>query len=346
MASAKLARSPADHLASDRRAALRLAQEAGKRRTERLLKRAQRDLERRLSKVRPGAEGSFTAVQARATLMQVRRTLAELAGGLRDVLVDQAGEVAGESAGAVLGHLAAMEEHRRGVTAPLPIDAARMMDRAAKGARASVLRRIASDEGHRGRPGILARYGKAQVGHFERILQVGMVARKSWVEMREDLQEASPFLKQAPAFWAHRIVRTEIMKSHNASAHETIAAAAEEIDGMLKVWVETFDERTGADSFSQHGQLRRPDEAFESWYGAVDYPPNRPNDRAVVVAHRMSWPLPKSFAWRSPGEILQRWRAEGRKGAPPDRPLMTTVPLDQIGAARGRRALPDGGDEG
>jgi hypothetical protein len=100
---------------------------------------------------------------------------------------------------------------------------------------------------------------------------------------------------------------------------------------VTKILCATFDSRTGSDSFAVHGQIRRPDEAFAWWEGLYQHPPNRPNDREIVLSHRTSWPIPAELAWRSDSEVAARWALEGRKGAPPPRPKMTTVPLDRFG---------------
>jgi hypothetical protein len=121
------------------------------------------------------------------------------------------------------------------------------------------------------------------------------------------------------------------MAAFNKAGLETIIEANEDLGDMVKIIVATFDERTAADSYATHGQIRRPQELFETWYGSMMHPPDRPNDRGSTVPHRISWPLPKSLAWKSTGDIAKRWKAEKRKGSPPDRPTMTTVPLKQFG---------------
>jgi hypothetical protein len=51
------------------------------------------------------------------------------------------------------------------------------------------------------------------------------------------------------------------------------------------------------------------------------------NDREVVVPHRIHWPVPATLKPRGDGEVAARWSAEGRKGSPPARPLMSTVDM-------------------
>lgn len=324
--------SPQEVLEVNRRNAIRSAEESGVAETRRILRTAERDLSERLRSAIAGpGDASFTAAQLRSTLAQVRQTLADLAPGLADTILSVGADAADDAAQGTAEYLQALDKQFRGVgSQPLALKEASMLDAAREGARGSILHRLSGEPGAPGR-GILARYGASVVGHFETQLRVGLVAKRSWADVRASLIEKSPFLQQAPAHWAERIVRTEIMGAHNRAHWETIREADEQLGDMVKILCATFDDRTGSDSFAVHGQIRKPEQAFESWFGLYQHPPNRPNDREVVVPHRTSWPLPRALAWRSGGEISARWRAEKRKGAPPERPNMTTVPLKSFG---------------
>jgi hypothetical protein len=217
------------------------------------------------------------------------------------------------------------ERHFRGVSQGLQLDEAAMFESAVSGTKTSILSRIAGDPDHPARPGVLARYGTTVIGHFERELQQRFLAKTPWDEVKDRLVASSPFLQGAPAHWAERIVRTEVMNASNRSAWESIRNADEQLGDACKILSCGIDFRTGADSIAVHGQIRKVEEAFESWFGAFQHPPDRPNDRATVVPHRVSWPIPDYLAPRSDGEVASRWRQEGRKGSPPARPLMSTI---------------------
>lgn len=122
------------------------------------------------------------------------------------------------------------------------------------------------------------------------------------------------------------------MYAHNRAGYEATAEINQQTGGaMIRILCATFDDRTAADSYAVHGQIRRMNESFHSWFGAYMTPPNRPNDREIIVPHFMEWPIPDELKWKTDGEVLARWLYEGRKGAVPPRPKMTTVPLDMIG---------------
>lgn len=174
--------------------------------------------------------------------------------------------------------------------------------------------------------GVLRRYGAATIETFEGVLRTGILTRKPWGDMRDELVQASPFLQGQPKFWAERIARTETMAAYNRAGWEGLRAADDDLGDVVKVLSATFDNRTGWDSYQVHGQLRRTDEPFEWAGGLYQHPPNRPNDREVVVPHRLSWPIPHELHPRSDAEVMAAWKREQRRGSPPKRPRMSTIP--------------------
>lgn len=328
-------------LEASQRAANRLAEQAGTKDITKLLEEAAASLEDRLMALDArGLSASFTAVQLRGCLRQVEVVLGPLTKGMRSTLLNVGARTAEEAAKFTVEYLAAGERAFTGVAQGLALDRARMMSAAVQGANASLLRRIAIGPAHhhakhqRARRGVLERYGLETIGHFERVMRVGLVAKKSWGEVRDDLVEESPFLKGAPKYWAERILRTESMSAAGRGALEATKEADKQLGDVVKIVSCVFDDRTGSDSIAVHGQIRRPEEMFEGWNGPFDHPADRPNDRAVLTTHRISWPIPPYLRPREWDEVLARWRAEGRKGAPPPRPdPMTTVLLSSFGKA-------------
>jgi hypothetical protein len=330
---------PRDILAQNRGQAIDLVQRVGSGRARQILEKAERDLVQRLAAMK--VTGNFSFENLRAALAQIREVLKGMRTGMEGVLVGGAEQAAEQAAQGTVDYLSRVDREFRGVgVQPLALDEAAMFEQARVGARASVLRRLASSGGtapgtqfapHPAKPGIIERYGIQTIQLFERELQTGMIARKSWDEMRGAIVGQSTFLQGKPAFWADRIVRTEMMGAYNRGSWEASREADDQLGDMIKILSATFDDRTGADSFAVHGQIRRTDEAFESWFGLYQHPPNRPNDREIVVPHRISWPIPPYLKWKEEGEIAARWAKEKRKGTPPPRPNMSTIPLDSFG---------------
>lgn len=340
---------PEELLRRNRQAAQKAAEEVGVARLKKLLERSAADLAARLAKaegLRGAGKDSFTAVQARAVLGQVQDVLRALKPGMKGVLVDQAVRASKVQTASVLKYLNDAEKHFTGVAAPLPISDAAVYDHVRQGAESSVLRRILSDPAHPAHPGVLDRYGEQVIGDFEASLAQRVLTKKPWAEVRDDLVKSSPFLQKAPAHWAERIVRTESMAASNRSSLEAIKVTETALGDVVKILSATFDNRTAADSYAVHGQIRRPDEPFQDWKHSYMHPPNRPNDREVVLPHRLSWPLPKSLLPKSDAEVASAWVRDGRKGSPPARPKYSTVDTKLFGqspaAIGGAGAAPAG----
>ena len=343
----------ADVLQLSREQALTLAARIGREEVQDILRRATADLARRLdAAVRVRGTTATSLAEMRATMAQLTTVTRELATRLGGTTV-AAGRAAAETGAAgMFDYLQGAHETLGATARPLGLREGAMFSRALSGAEASVLRRLATkekeaaeqrddedpDAGENVPPspmregGVLSRYAMNTIGEFEGILQTGVVTGKPWADVRAQLVDASPFLQGAPRYWAERIVRTESMAAYNRAGWETIRAADDELGDMVKILSATFDNRTGWDSYQIHGQIRLPDEAF-SWAGGLyQHPPNRPNDREVVVPHRISWPIPDELAWRSDAEVFAAWERDRRRGSPPPRPQpMTTVPLKKFG---------------
>lgn len=360
MASSKLAKAPQGsealikkaHAVLDRNrlAAQRQVVSVGADQTRELLERSSARLEAALMKI---AGDSFTAAQKSAALVQIKAILSnDLVPGIKDTLLDNAEDAAQFGAEHVASYLMAADAAFRGVgTVPLSLDTSGMLEAGIHGARSSLLRRLASsgeptgvDEvPHPAKMGILKRYGTATIGEFERIMQEGLIAKSSWIDMREEM---IPLISEgSPAMWAQRIVRTEIMGAYARGSCEAIKEADEELEDMVKILSAVFDDRTGADSYAVHGQIRRPNESFEGWFGAYEAPPNRPNDRESVTPHRIRWPIPAYLRPRGAGEVMLAWRRNGRKGSPPDMSLiMSTVPISEFGKEPKKKPAPSSED--
>jgi len=321
-------------LRANRLEAVDLSSKAGVARVHRLLGRAQRDLNERLrtaESLRGPGKDSFTATQLRATLAQIRDVVGSVVRpAIRGTTLDVGKDAAEGMAEGTIDYLQMADRAFTGVARPLGIREGALYDRAVAGSRSSILHRLEPDP--RAGPGILDRYGDAVVSRFEESLGQRLLAQQPWEQVRDNLIADSPFLQQAPGHWAERIVRTEVMGAAGRASWESIRSADADLGDMAKILCATFDNRTGADSYAVHGQIRRPEEAFQWWEGLYQHPPNRPNDREVVVPHRVSWPIPGELQPRSDGDVAACWAREKRKGGPPPRPKMTTIPLEKFGA--------------
>jgi hypothetical protein len=319
-------------LARNRLEAYRLAEIKGKEQTKGLMEEAANELRQMLSSVNAPDEGTFTGAQMRATLAQLEDVISNLTEDLGKEIVRGGRTAARESVLNTSEYLGRVDRAHKGLGEQgLAIKEASMLDYATKATESTIIRRLSSLPDDPDGLGVLARYGLSTIQDFEQVMQKGLLMKKSWSEMRDELVTKSPFLQGSPMSWAERILRTEIMGAYNRSGWETMRYADEELGDMVKILAATFDDRTGSDSIALHGQIRKVEQAFDWWGGKYMHPPNRPNDREVVVPHRIAWPLPEYLQIRSEAEVFARWRKEKRKGSPPARPKMTTVPLSKFG---------------
>jgi hypothetical protein len=331
----------------DRRQAFALADRVGKREVERMMKDAADELRARISSNIATSSTTPTSIrEMRETLAQLEGVTKALSRRVGRTTLGMAGEAAEVAASAVFDYME--DANRAYMGRPLGLREASVLTEAVSGTNASVLRRLASTESQiedvmadpdaaevaprmNAEGGVLSRYSMETIGVFEDTLRNGMITGKPWGDVRQELIDKSPFLQGAPRFWAERIIRTETMTAYNRAGWETIREADDELGDMTKILSATFDNRTGWDSYQVHGQIRRPDEAFQWAGGFYQHPANRPNDREVVVPHRISWPIPDELSWRSDAEVVAAWQRDRRKGAPPPRPKMTTIDLKRFG---------------
>lgn len=323
-------------LRGNRDDAIKLACNVGATRARELLEKAEKDLVYRLT-MTDGLTGgagmnTFTREQMELSLRTIRQSLVTLKGGLKSLVLNQGEQATEQATEHAIDYLNEASQAFGGINELPNIRTVAVLDFAKKGVTSSLLRRLSTPpSGERKAFGILDRYGEAVISKFEEQLQIGLLTKKPWNDIRNAFIQESPFLQGAPNYWAERIVRTETMGAYNRANWEVMRGVNEDLGDMCKILCATFDNRTGADSYAVHGQIRRNDEAFETWQGYVQHPPARPNDREIVVPHRISWPIPPALEWRNDAEILARWRALGNKRPPPKRPVMTTVDVKLFG---------------
>lgn len=169
----------------------------------------------------------------------------------------------------------------------------------------------------------VARYGQQVIASIQRELAVGTLINRTFDEMAGRLQREQPLLSRR--YFAERIVRTECMNAYNAGHLDEInAQRAGAFPDLEKKLIETFDKRTGQDSFKAHGQIRKPNEMFIDGNGRQYlHPPGRPNDRGVVVPWRREWDSKSRSA-----------EPEKKQAQPLAAPPQSTKPIEQeIGPA-------------
>lgn len=267
------------------------------------------------AKLRAAPLGTFSHVQAQGMLGQLRIGMARLIRSSAGAMGDAAYQIGMVSAREMLQTTMLMERELGEAVVSLPILEIGRLRGIVEGQASSVLRLHESS---------MARYGAHTVQAFERQLAGGLASGETTYQMITRIDRAGD------VGWngAERIVRTELSYAYNATARATNEEQASEYDGEIwNQWTEhveggvPLDDRVGDDSLALHGQVAPPggmftqpptsprgEEVSESLVGQTwMHPPNRPNDRSVLVPWRQQWGVP-GWLWRD-GARLRVTRA-------------------------------------
>lgn len=134
-----------------------------------------------------------------------------------------------------------------------------------------------------------ALYGATAVRAIEDELAKLALTGQPWTRARDKVWAAVRDVVGERQWMVDRILRTETSAIYNGTALAGLIAEDSEASPMLKRLVSTFDSKTGQDSVRVHGQVRRAREPFFDGTRFYQAPPNRPNDRELLVPHRAEW---------------------------------------------------------
>jgi len=268
---------------------------------KRLYDQSLAELEKKLAaSVKAGKGDTMSVLQMRQLLAQVRegqaRTAAALANGMKPILKDtQADAIRGAAK-----TITKLEKQFTGAEIVLPLEEAATFSGLIQKRTSSMIRANAAS---------WARYGSNVTQKVEQELSLALMTGETPNQAIDRVMSASN-----TAWWqAERIVRTETAYAFNASHADAIAVAAGELDDMMQRWTEFVDDRTGrpldarvgVDSLVLHGQVAAVGQQFimpndprvsaKMWGKAYAQPPNRPNDRAILLPWRPGWNVP---AWQ------------------------------------------------
>lgn len=255
----------------------------------------------KLAKAQKGE--TFTAHQQRVVLAQVRE-------GQKLVTQRMAGKMGPLSANAqkaalkgLSSDVARLSKKFTGAELVLPIDEAATLAGVVQKRQPSLLRQHQTS---------MARYGTHLVEKVEKKLAMTLLTGASSSEAMDDVAEAI----DKEWYWGERIVRTEMAYAFNAAHRDGIEESG--IDGLRMRWEEhcdaagfPLDDRVAVDSLAMHGQVAGANGLFTMPATAPvpdkdgstkvpfqlvglqwEFPPNRPNDRAVLSPWMPDWGIP------------------------------------------------------
>lgn len=268
-----------------------LIEERGVGRMRTLYAESRIELEEKLEAMRRRGRGATFGAQH---LAQVLVQVADATGGFQRGLVEhlrETGKRVGTLAPRHLVSTIARMEARFGRTTPV-------VQAAQAAVVAGVYDRVA--------PSLLAKYrtsvrtyGVDAVTSIQRRLALSVIQDEPLDEAIDRVQGAHGLF--AGERWrAERVVRTELAYSYGATNQMAMVDLRERVPRMQKRLVATFDDRTGKDSIDLNGQTVDVHEPFR-WVvkdargrktgKVVLYmqPPNRPQDREIVIPWLSGW---------------------------------------------------------
>ena len=254
-------------------------------RQRRLVEKTLRDVEKDLAKAKPG---SWTAASSASTLVQLAQSVKGLSERQLQLLRRALPGVAKRAQKDTAAWLRELDESFLGSSTPMRWDTLEWLDGYSRPLLRSRLRVYRQS---------FARYGAAAVSGIEDAIAQKIMIGMPWTEAREEVMDIVREQVGGRTWMVDRIVRTEAATINSSVTMHALLEEDEPDDRMLKKLVATFDMVTAEDSRLLHGQTRKLNDLFTDVISGrkFDAPPNRPNDREIVVGWRRSWGDDRSF---------------------------------------------------
>lgn len=275
----------------------RLIALVGVRPLRKLYEQAHDELELKLGRMVGKARNTFTAHQHAAMLAQVRQGEMEIAQRLARRLNSSSVDVQRGSIKDLVSYIGRLEKMHKGAATPLPIEQAARLSGVIDKRKSSLLHLHKTS---------MAKYGARTVKTMEKGLAQSLIQGESAMDAIERVRQAADL-----EWWqAERIVRTELAFASSAAAADGMQDSLTEMPNLMMRWTEyvsdttkaPLDDRVAVDSLAMHGQLARPGGLFtmppdprvspKVWGRSWAFPPNRPNDRAVIQPWQPDWGVP------------------------------------------------------
>jgi hypothetical protein len=255
---------------------------------DRLYKEARADLYEQLLRAGGKASKTPTAIQLKAMIAQVDGILKTLGNRVYQHLQNIGKTSAQLGAKHGVDEYKILAKHFTGTEPVLPLERAATFANLVSDQNASLLRRYQL---------VSQTWTTSAIHAMEQSLAVGTLAQKPLEDLIDLVMKKGGIL-DGERWKAERIVRTETSYAHGSTKFRTMKQNQEDLGiEMHKRLIATFDDRTGDDSFLVHGQTVPVDQPFR-WkhkrrgVWVVDeymHPPNRPNDREVVIPWDPKW---------------------------------------------------------
>lgn len=292
-----------DAMAAHRRTLDRLLDQRSVKALQKLYDQSQSEMERKLAALtRAGRRDSMTAYQLQLLKTQTREAQARIAAKMANAMGPITRDTQAEAVRQASRTITTLEQKFTGAEISLPLEEAATFRGIIEGRTSSLVKANQLS---------FARYGAVLTDKMEQELALSLMTGETPIMAIDRIMAVA-----GNQWWqAERIVRTETAYAFNASHADAIVAAQAELPDLYERWTEYVDDTTGkplddrvaADSLVLHGQVvaagrsfvMPPDERVPAkyWGKTFAHPPNRPNDRAVLLPWRPGWPAP-AWEWR------------------------------------------------
>jgi hypothetical protein len=255
-------------------------EEAQARHVLRLYVLARKNLRERLNQVEAG---TFTEAQLKVTLVQIEAAIRELNRQLGTELRMGIQMSKEQSIEDLIKEINVFEKEFNGIKQDIPFD--------------RILFSLDSENLLFNRyEASMEAYNEQLRSEMQRILTQAVIERLDYRQAVNRIHDKM----QADEWKAHRIVRTELHNIYNTSKMSGMREIRDEyLPDMKKTLIHPMDERTGNDSMvlARLNPIVDIDEPFTYTFNTgkqtitrtFQAPPDRPNDRAILVPYRPSW---------------------------------------------------------
>ncbi len=261
------------------RDSLKIAQAKAQKRALRLTLEKLRQVKREMEALPLGTWGQ---TERFAVTRRLQAAVSQLSRGQVDLLQLGLADTARVSAKETAAWLSALDQRYMGVNRQLRFDTLTWIDTQAEQLSKVRLQTYAKS---------FNRYGATTVRAIEDEIAKTILVGEPWTKVKPRVVAITADVVGDRQWMVDRILKTETSTAYNSMQLNALLEEDNDEDPMLKRLVATFDNRTGRDSVALHGQTRKVQEPFYDAYFGVSYqsPPNRPNDREIVVGWRASY---------------------------------------------------------
>lgn len=224
-------------------------------------------------------DNSFTEAKLKNTLFQVERTIRELEVNNKPHLKTFFDDMSDFGVEDSAKEVNALEKHFNGISNAIDVD--------------SIIESTDPDSFlFNNFESSVSTYNQTLRNGFQKSLTDSLIQQKSWSQAVWDMEQIFSLSEYALA----RIVRTELHGIYAGAKYKGFLSVKDQyLPDLKKTLYHPIDSRTGQDSVAMKkaNLITSMDKPFEFSFDGKQYtfmyPPNRPNDRAILIPYREGW---------------------------------------------------------